>query len=86
VAAARQCRPDVAAWRTASGGSTGGGRSGATRGQGRGSAGLQELGNWMAATGHARAAETEELGDSRKTMEDLGAKSRKARHPTVMSG
>jgi hypothetical protein len=75
----------VAAQRTASGGSTGGGRSRATHGQGRGGAGLQELGNQPAAAGHARAAEIEELGDSRKTMEDLGAKSRKDRDPTVMS-
>jgi hypothetical protein len=77
----------VAVRRTASGGSTGGRRrSGATRGQGRGGAGLQELGNRPAVAGHARAAETEELGDSRKTIEDLGAKSRKARDPTVISG
>jgi hypothetical protein len=76
----------VAARRTASSGSTGGRRrSGATRGQGRGGAGLQELRNRPAPAGHARAAETEELGDSRKMMEDIGAKSKKAKDPTVMS-
>jgi hypothetical protein len=35
--------------------------------------------------GGSRArAEAEELGDSRKTMEDLSAKSKKSRDPTVM--
>jgi hypothetical protein len=84
VAAARLWWPDVAAWGTASGGSTGGGRSGgATRGRGKGGAGLQELGN-QPATEITRARQRQELGDSRKTMEDLSAKSRKARDPTVM--
>jgi hypothetical protein len=84
VAAARLRRPDVAARGTASRGSTGDERSGgATRGRGRGGADLQRLGNRPAAAGHARAVEAKELGESRKTMEDLGAKSKKARDPTV---
>jgi hypothetical protein len=49
----------------------------------KGGAELQELGKQPAAAGHARA-EAEELEDSGKTMEDLGAKSRKARDSTVM--
>jgi hypothetical protein len=74
----------VATRGTASGGSTGGGRSGgATRGRWKGGAGLQRLGKRPAAAGHARASEAGEVGCSGKTMEDLGAKSRKARDPTV---
>jgi hypothetical protein len=85
VAAARHRRPDVAERGTASGGSAGGGRSGgATRGRGKGDADLQQLGKRPAAVGHARAAEAGEIGDSRKTMEDPKAKSRKARGPTIM--
>jgi hypothetical protein len=49
----------------------------------KGGAERQGLGKRPAAGGHARAA-AEEIGDLRKTMEDLGAKSRKARDPTVM--
>jgi hypothetical protein len=69
VAAARDRRPDVAGRREASGGGTGGGRgSKATRGRGEGGAGLQRLGKRLAAVVHARAAETEEVGDPRKKM------------------
>jgi hypothetical protein len=44
-------------------------------------------GAWEAAGGGGSCthAEAEEIGDSRKMMEDLGAKSRKARDPTVMN-
>jgi hypothetical protein len=67
VAVARHRRPDVAGRREASGGGAGGGRgSKATRGRGEGSAGLQRLGKRPAVVDHARAAETEEIGDSRK--------------------
>jgi hypothetical protein len=49
----------------------------------KGDAELQELGKRPAAAGHTRA-EAKELGDSRKTMETLSAKSEKSRVPTVM--
>jgi hypothetical protein len=67
VAIARDRRPDVAGRRGNSGCGAGGGRgSKATRGRGEGGAGLQRLGKRPAAVDHARAAETEEIGDSRK--------------------
>jgi hypothetical protein len=69
VAAAWDRRPDVAGRREASGGGAGGGRgSKATRGRGEGGAGLQRLGKRPAVVVHARAAETEEVGDPRKKM------------------
>jgi hypothetical protein len=69
VAVARHRWPDVAGRREASGGGAGGGRgSKATRGRGEGGAGLQRLGKRPAVVVHARAAETEEVGDPRKKM------------------
>jgi hypothetical protein len=68
VAVARHRWPDVAGRRDANGGGAGGGRGKVTRGRGDGSAGLQRLGKWPAAVDHARAVETEEIGDPRKKM------------------
>jgi hypothetical protein len=67
LAVAWHRRPNVAGRREASGGGAGGGRGRkATRGRGEGGVGLQLLGKRPAAVDHARAAETEEIGDSRK--------------------
>jgi hypothetical protein len=53
-------------------GQRGRGRSGGvTHGRGKGGADLQRLGKRPAAAGHACAAESGEIEDSRKTMEDL---------------
>jgi hypothetical protein len=73
VAVARHQQPDVAGRREASGGGAGGGRgSKATHGRGEGDAGLQRLRKRPVAVDHARAAETEEVGDPRKkTRTDL---------------
>jgi hypothetical protein len=73
VAAARDRRPDVVGRRKASRGGAGGGKgSKATRGREEGGAGLQRLGKRPTTVDHARAAETEEVGDPRKkTRADL---------------
>jgi hypothetical protein len=85
VAVARYRRPDVAGRREDSGGGAGSGRgSKATRGREEGGAGLQRLGKQPAAVDHARAAETEELGDPRKKTRTGLQKSQKCRDPTVM--
>jgi hypothetical protein len=78
MAAALLQRPDVARRREDSGGGAAvGGRVG-RRVEER-----QKLGKRPAAAGHARA-EAEEIGDPRKTMEDLNAISEKSRDPSVM--
>jgi hypothetical protein len=84
VAVARHRWPDVARRREASGGGAGGGRgSKAIRGRGEGSAGLQRLRKRPTAVDHARAAETEEIGNPRKKMRPDFAKPQKYRDPTV---
>jgi hypothetical protein len=85
VAAAWDRLPDVERQGEDSGGGVAvGGGLGRRVEQDQGGAELQVLGGGGASGGgHARGRGTEELRDLRKTMEDLGAKSKKAKDPTV---